>query len=343
MTAEVLELYGISEAEVQSFGNGLIHRTWLVTAPGGRYILQKIHDGVFKCPTDIAFNIQLVGDYLKDKHPEYFFVRPERTTSGDDLLRIEGDGYYRLFRFVEGSQSVDAVENAGQAFEAAAAFGKFTRMLSEFDAQKLRTTIPQFHDLELRFQQFTESLDKGSSERINQSRHLILEVNRNKDIVEEYRAIKGDSAFKLRVTHHDTKINNVLFDKNETAICVIDLDTLMPGYFISDVGDMMRTYLSPVSEEEKDFNKINVREEIYEAIVQGYATEMKAELTRSEMDHFFYAGKFMIYMQALRFLTDHLNNDVYYGAKYPDHNFVRAGNQLVLLQRLIEKEKSFSV
>jgi hypothetical protein len=112
----------------------------------------------------------------------------------------------------------------------------------------------------------------------------------------------------------------------------------MPGYFISDVGDMMRTYLSPVSEEEKDFNKIVVREVIYKAIVQGYYSEMKNELTQTEKNHFFYAGKFMIYMQALRFLTDHLNDDKYYGEKYPGHNFIRAGNQMVLLQRLVEKE-----
>ena len=112
----------------------------------------------------------------------------------------------------------------------------------------------------------------------------------------------------------------------------------MPGYFISDVGDMMRTYLSPVSEEEKDFDKIIVREEMYKAIVLGYYSEMKNELTSTEKKYFFYAGKFMIYMQALRFLTDHLNDDKYYGARYPGHNFMRAGNQTVLLKRLVEKE-----
>jgi hypothetical protein len=110
----------------------------------------------------------------------------------------------------------------------------------------------------------------------------------------------------------------------------------MPGYFISDVGDMMRTYLSPTTEEESDFSKISVRQEIYDAIVTGYLTHMAGSLTHTEKSSFLYAGKFMIYMQALRFLTDHLNNDIYYGAKYPDHNFNRAGNQLVLLEQLIQ-------
>jgi hypothetical protein len=117
---------------------------------------------------------------------------------------------------------------------------------------------------------------------------------------------------------------------------VIDLDTVMPGHFISDVGDMMRTYLSPVSEEEKDFAKIEVREDFYQAIVNGYYNEMKDILTETEKRYFFYAGKFMIYMQAIRFLTDYLNNDVYYGSRYPGHNLIRAGNQAVLLQRLLD-------
>jgi hypothetical protein len=131
----------------------------------------------------------------------------------------------------------------------------------------------------------------------------------------------------------------VLFDKNGKGMCVIDLDTVMPGYFISDVGDMMRTYLCPVSEEEKDLDKIGIRRDFYQAIVEGYRSKMHQHLTSTENKYFFYAGAFMIYMQALRFLTDHLNNDRYYGAAYPGHNFVRAQNQLVLLQRLKDVQK----
>jgi Ser/Thr protein kinase RdoA (MazF antagonist) len=149
----------------------------------------------------------------------------------------------------------------------------------------------------------------------------------------------SDTQFKRRVTHHDTKISNVLFDKEDKGLCVIDLDTVMPGYFISDVGDMLRTYLCPVSEEENDFSKIEVRDEFYKAIINGYKEEMKNELTDKENKYFFYAGKFMIYMQALRFLTDHINDDAYYGAKYEGQNFVRASNQMVLLERYLEKEK----
>ena len=131
----------------------------------------------------------------------------------------------------------------------------------------------------------------------------------------------------------------MLFNEEDKGLCVIDLDTVMPGHFISDAGDMIRTYLSPVSEEEKDFSKIEIRENYFVSIFKGYMSEMSEELTVGEKNHFIYAGKFMIYMQAIRFLTDHLNNDIYYGAKYENQNFVRAGNQSTLLKRLIENEK----
>jgi hypothetical protein len=134
----------------------------------------------------------------------------------------------------------------------------------------------------------------------------------------------------------------VLFDKNGKGLCVIDLDTVMPGFFISDVGDMMRTYLSPTTEEETDFSKIAIRRGVYDAIVSGYLLHMNEALTAEEKEKFFYAGTFMIFMQALRFLTDYLNDDIYYGAKYPEHNFNRAGNQVVLLERLIEMQNAFS-
>jgi thiamine kinase-like enzyme len=185
-----------------------------------------------------------------------------------------------------------------------------------------------------------KALAHGNEKRITASKDIINDLLQYKSIVDEYKSIIHNPQFKLRVTHHDTKISNVLFDQNNKGLCVIDLDTVMPGYFISDVGDMMRTYLSPVSEEEKDFEKIIVRKEFYKAIVEGYSNEMKDEFSEVEKNYFLFAGKFMVYMQALRFLTDYLNNDSYYGAKYEGHNLMRAKNQATLLRRLIEMEMS---
>jgi Ser/Thr protein kinase RdoA (MazF antagonist) len=239
-----------------------------------------------------------------------------------------------MFPFVNGSHAKTVLSNEDEAYEAAKQFGLFTKLLSGFDITKLQYTLPDFHNLKLRFQQFEESLIKGDQQRIFTSKELIEKVQQKRNIVDTYQTILSNPSFKLRVTHHDTKISNILFDNSNKGICVIDLDTLMPGYFISDLGDMMRTYLCGVSEEEKDFSKIEVRPDFYQAILDGYCSEMEDDLSVDEKAALPYAGEFMIYMQALRFLTDFLNNDTYYGAKYPEQNFVRAGNQMVLLEKL---------
>ena len=337
----VLSAYGfdINSTKVEAFGSGLINHTWRVSETGHVYILQRINHAIFKKPEDIAANISLISAYFQQNHPEYLFVSPLKTTKGEEMIYLEGEGYFRMFPFVEGSHSKDVVETPEQAYEAAAQFGKFTFLLRGVEESDLKIALPHFHDLSLRYEQFFDALKHGNKERIIESDELIQILLQNADIVDAFEKIKTNPQFKLRVTHHDTKISNVLFDTNDKGLCVIDLDTVMSGYFISDVGDMMRTYLSPVSEEETDFSKIEVRDAFYKAIVQGYFDEMKEELTEIEKRYFFYAGLFMIYMQALRFLTDYLNNDMYYGAKYPKHNFNRAKNQIVLLQKLVEKEK----
>ena len=339
---EVFAAYNldINSTKVEPFGSGLINHTWRVRASENVYILQRINHDIFKKPDDIASNISLMAAHFQQNHRDYLFVAPVKTRVGEEMVFLEAAGYFRMFPFVEGSHTKDVVETPEQAYEAAAQFGKFTRLLRGVTGE-LKTTLPHFHDLSLRYQHFLYALQQGNKERILESKELIDVLIENKDIFQMYNSIKRNSQFKLRPTHHDTKISNVLFDKNDKGLCVIDLDTVMPGYFISDVGDMMRTYLSPVSEEEIDFSKIEVREDFYRAIVQGYYDEMKEELTDTEGGAFFYAGKFMIYMQALRFLTDYLNNDAYYGAKYEKHNFNRAKNQAILLQKLIEKKDLF--
>jgi hypothetical protein len=211
-------------------------------------------------------------------------------------------------------------------------------VLRDFPAEDLKITLPGFHNLAYRYEQFEQAIENGNPSRIQSSTQEIDYLVSKNHIVSTYKQIVTTKEFKVRVTHHDTKISNVLFDKDGKGICVIDLDTLMPGYFISDVGDMLRTYLSPVSEEERDFKKIAIREDFFEGIACGYLREMSGELTAKEIEHFVYSGLFMIYMQALRFLTDYLNDDVYYGAAYPGHNHVRAKNQIVLLERVFEKE-----
>ncbi len=339
MLEKVLPLYTIGNtAIIQSFGSGLIHNTWKIEDRSKEYILQKINHDVFKKPSFIANNITGIASWLEKNHPEYFFVAPLKTRDGESIIQIPGEGFFRLFPFVKDSHTHDIAQTPQQAFEAARQFGSFTRVLKDFPVEKLETTLPDFHNLSFRYSQFEEAVRSGNQTRINEAEKTIHYLYTHNDILSVYQQIVADKEFRLRVTHHDTKINNVLFDKDEKGICVIDLDTVMPGYFISDVGDMMRTYLSPVSEEEKNFDKIGVRENFFYAIARGYLEEMGKELSQAEIDHFVYSGLFMTYMQALRFLTDHLNNDTYYGASYPGHNYIRAMNQVTLLQRLLEKQ-----
>ena len=339
MVATVLPAFGLAQDEYRFrvFGNGLIHSTWLIESNDQeeKFILQKINHYVFKTPGDIASNIRLVENYLKQFHPNYLFVAPVKTKMGEDLLDT-GEEYYRLFPFVKGSHTIDTVQEPLQAFEAAKQFARFTAFTTGLDINSLKITVPAFHDLSLRYQQFENALLNGNRERISGSNELIRFLQLHRNIAGEFEYEKAD--FKIRVTHHDTKISNVLFDEQDKGICIIDLDTMMPGYFISDMGDMMRTYLSPVDEEEKDLSKIEIRPLFYKAIVEGYLSEMGRELTDFEKKYFHFSGKFMTYMQAIRFLTDYISNDVYYGSKYEGHNFIRAQNQCTLLERLMEFE-----
>jgi Ser/Thr protein kinase RdoA (MazF antagonist) len=340
MLQAVLDKYGVikGSAEVKPFGTGLINNTWVINSGSNQFILQRINNTIFKNPANIASNIKLIGDYLSLKYPHYLFVHPVQTNEQGYMVYLPEEGYFRMFPFIKNSHTIDVVKAPAQAYEAAKQFARFSKLLSGFAAEQLNITLPEFHNLYLRYTQFETAVENGNKERIKASANIISYLKQQHGIALEYKKISTDPHFKKRVTHHDTKISNVLFDEQEKGLCVIDLDTVMPGYFISDVGDMMRTYLSPVSEEEKDFSKIEIRDTYFKAIAEGYLSEMHSELTDAEKSHFLYAGKFMIYMQALRFITDYINNDIYYGCKYEGHNFVRAGNQVVLLQKLIEKE-----
>ena len=337
----VLNAFGLQSKEViiTPVHIGLINRTWKLVHKEIAFILQQVNAAVFKNPEDISYNIAAIGTYLHRHKPDYFFVAPVTSIDGSELVYIQGQGYFRMFPFVAGSHTIDTVETPEQAYEAARQFGKFTASLSGFDHTTLKITIPSFHDLSLRYKNFNEALNTGNKSRLQESVTVISRLKSWYPIAEKFEQIRSGRACKLRVMHHDSKISNVLFDTNDKGICVIDLDTVMPGYFFSDLGDMMRTYLCPVNEEEADFSKIEIRPAFYKAITDGYLAEMNNELTETEKKYFFYSGAYMIYMQALRFATDYLNDDMYYGSAYPGHNLVRAGNQAVLLERLLEMEE----
>ncbi len=326
----------------ENFGSGLINTTWKVTDKNRSYILQKINQDVFKHPEHIAANVREIAAYLKQHHPEYLFVEPVKTLDNQDLVISSEAGFFRMMPFIRDSHSIDVVSTPSQAYEASRQFGRFTALLEGMDLSKLHVTIPDFHNLGLRYAQFEQAIIKGIPERIATSAEEIEFLHAQKGIVDTYEAIRRNPSFKLRVTHHDTKISNVLLDDQNQGLCVIDLDTVMPGYFISDIGDMLRTYLSPASEEETNLNLVTIRTDIFEAIVKGYLEEMNPILTPQEKKAFIYGGEFMIYMQAIRFLADYLVGDTYYGSRYLHHNLRRAQNQIRLLQELQANKKELT-
>ena len=337
--ARLLSRFGLDPAShsVHPHGSGLINRTWVVKDEKDmpRFILQRLNTNVFKKPEDVARNLDVLKAHLANQPKDYLLPLPIENLQGDATV-IDDGGCYRLIPYVPDSMVHTVCTESSQAYEAALQFGMFTAVFDGMDTSRLLETIPGFHDLSHRWRQFEEALEHGDPARRKESSDAIEFLQSRRDIVDTYERIREDPSFRIRVTHHDTKISNVLFDRNGKGLCVIDLDTVMPGRFISDVGDMYRTYLSPVSEEEPDVDRISIRPGFKKAIRDGYLVHMAAQLTSAESEHFEYAGEFMIYMQALRFLTDHLNRDAYYGASYEGHNLVRASNQVRLLQVFTE-------
>lgn len=338
----ILSQFGLVEekCKIEKLGTGLINHTWKINCGDKHYILQKINHQVFKTPAMIDNNIAQIKHFLNKFYPDYLFVSPINTLTGISLIETT-EGFFRLFNYVEESVTINFVSSEKQAYEAAKQFGKFTNLLAHFNTHNLEIPLPDFHNLALRYQQFITACKNGNLERIEETEDAIATLQSYEEIVNTYHKIVNENLLPLRVMHHDTKISNILFDEFEQGICVIDLDTVMPGYYISDVGDMMRTYLSPANEEEKDLEKVVIRKDIFKAIYKGYMSELGKELSEVEKQHFIYSGKFIIYMQALRFLTDYINNDVYYGASYPKHNLVRAHNQIKLLEEYMIAEKDF--
>jgi thiamine kinase-like enzyme len=322
MLHQILIAYNLNPNvyKIDTFGSGLINHTWKITGPTSQYILQRINKDVFQKPLHIAENVQLLEMYLKKHAPDYLFAAPIPASNSEYMICIDNN-YFRLSPFVNNSHTLNFLTQSTEAYEAARQFGKFTYLLHDFDVSRLKYTLTDFHNLTLRINLFKLSMQKADKLRLQEAREAIKQVKIHREIGRIYERIVNENNLPLRVIHHDTKISNVLFDADGKGLCVIDLDTVMPGYFISDIGDMMRTYLSEANEEENDHDKIIVREDFFAAIYAGYTEQMGSVLYPAEKELFIYAGKFMIYMQAIRFLTDFLNGDTYYPTTYPGQNW----------------------
>ena len=316
---------------------GLINHTYKVHAGNGfSILLQRFNTDVFKSPQAIQGNYRKIYDFTIANKLSIRLPEPIPASDGSLLYIDASSGYWRAFAFIENSVSFLTAILPEQAFTTAKTFGQFAASLNGFPATELRTTIPDFHNLSFRHKQFLQSLETAGEERMQIAKpwvDALLDRSHYKDFYELILAAPDD--FKIRVMHHDAKIANMLFDKaTQEVVCVVDFDTTMPGYFFSDLGDMIRSMACSHDENHVQFEELSIREDFYNALVNGYFQEMEAVLTTVEKQQIHQCGLLMYYMQALRFLADYLNNDIYYRINYPEQNLHRAINQVTLLKQL---------
>lgn len=330
---------------VKPVTSGLINQTYkvIINTNGYRFILQKINHDVFPEPEKVQDNYYKIWEYLYyDGAPKKIpfpvtVPKPLKFLDDNNLFCDSNNNYWRKFEFIERAISIQNTFHITQAKKVAQTFGSITRSFEFYDLNNLQTTIPGFHDLTLRFRQFKQSLHTKNLERLLKSSLLIEQLKKREHYVSFYEVITESDEFEKRLMHHDAKISNILFEE-ETGeiICPIDFDTCMPGYFFSDLGDMIRTMACSESESNNNVNELHIRKDYYEAILEGYLELVDEILTDSEKKYIHVSGLLIIYMQALRFLTDYLNDDKYYKTTYAEENFDRAMNQLVVLEKLEE-------
>lgn len=318
-------------------GKGHINDTYLAYDDKGEpYVLQRVNTAIFKDPAALASNLGKICAFLQKSEGYPYRIPLPLPMPDGRFYNIDAEGLcWRRFPYFENTYAPERVKTVEEAVEAARAYGMFLTALRDFPANKLTDTIPGFHDTMKRWEQYETIIAADPSERCSGVQHEIDTLQGYKPLIEQIDALKNSGALPLRVTHNDTKAGNVLLDKNTgEAVAVIDLDTAMGGTVLSDFGDMVRTFVPSVYEDEKDLSKLYVRKDILTAITETFLAETGAWLNDAEKENLMNGARWIIAEQALRFLSDYLNGDKYYKTAYPDHNLVRARNQLALLALL---------
>lgn len=328
----------------RDYGEGHINSTFLIETTGRRYILQRINTAIFKNAEKLIENVVLVTEFLHnriiaefgDPYRETLTLVP--TTEGKWYYETEQGDIFRLYIFIDHAKSYQQIEEPEMFCRVAKAFGKFQNRLKDFPAEKLYETIPKFHDTVDRYRQFKEAIEKDAAGRrasVEEEIRFYLEREKDAGIVLDAIA-KGE--VPLRVTHNDTKLNNVLMDESTgEGICVIDLDTVMPGSMLYDFGDSIRFGASTAAEDEKDLSKVTMSLELFEQYTKGYIKELKNSMTEKEAELLAFSAKLMTLECGIRFLTDYLNGDVYFRIHREHHNLDRARTHIKLVADMEEK------
>ncbi len=337
---EVANAFGFQNPfSIDPIGDGLINLTFKIADKNKALIIQRLNGKVFSSPTNIIDNYYHIAEQLETIAPK-LIPAPVRTIKNNKYYCDKEGALWRATVYFPNLRTKEGINSIDRAYKAAFSFGHLTKCLSGLE-DSLRIIIPGFHDLSLRYQQFSDAINTDADKRKRVIKNEIEQLVAQKQLVIFFNEIRESSEYKHRIMHHDAKLSNILFDvPGRDNPIIVDLDTCQPGYFFSDMGDMMRSMVTTHNEESKDLSHLDIRPEIYHALMSGYLSALGNDLTSKEKLNIHRSGPIMIYMQALRFLTDHLNGDRYYKIEYPDHNLLRGRNQLQLfvkLQEYIEK------
>jgi aminoglycoside phosphotransferase (APT) family kinase protein len=336
----------------EPWGSGHINDTYAATYRQGgtaiRYLHQRINQSVFKNAVGLMENVQRVTEHLRAKLAD----QPDATRRTLTLVpAVDGRMYFidsrgecwRTYVSIENARTYDAVESAKQAYEAAKAFGRFQGLLADLPAPRLHDTIPDFHHTPKRFAALEKAVEADVANRAKMAQAEIEFALRRKPITSRLLDLQAQGVLPERTTHNDTKFNNVLLDDaTQEGICVIDLDTVMPGLALYDFGDMVRTTTSPALEDEKDLSKVCMMFPLFEALVRGYLASAGGMLNVAEKKELAFAGKLISFEIGIRFLADYLAGDVYYKVHREGHNLDRCRTQFRLIESIEAQEEAMN-
>lgn len=341
--------------DIHPLGPGFINDTLVVTCRDAgaqlRYILQRKNHNVFPDVPGMMNNIVMVSGHIKSKvvaaggdpmreamtvitrRPESMTAEEKALPYGDLYYRDEDGNYWAMCLFIEGSVTYERADTPALAFKGGQGIGKFQAQLADFDTP-LSETIKGFHNIRWRFVQWDEALERDAAGRVKDLAEEIEWIESRKEEMLAFWSLVEDGTIPTRVTHNDTKISNILFDKDGEVLCVIDLDTCMSSTSLNDFGDAIRSYTNTGAEDDRDLSKVSMSLEMFKAYAEGYLSERKASMTESELEWLAFSARYITYEQVLRFLMDYIDGDVYYKTNASDHNLVRTHAQYKLLQSI---------
>ena len=314
------------------FGHGHINSTFKIeTDQGNEYVLQRINTYVFKDPVGLMNNAGAITDYIRERVSDPRLALHFLTTTDDKFYYEDEKGeFWRMYDFV-GGFCLDTPEREEDFYQSALAFGRFQQMLNEFPAETLAETIPEFHNTIDRYRQFKESVAADRMGRLETCKADVEFLLAREEMGSRLQKLREAQVLPLRVTHNDTKLNNVLLDKvTRKSLCVLDLDTVMPGLSAYDFGDSIRFGAATAAEDERDTSKMEMDLHLFEVYTRGFL-EAATNLTDEELKALPMGAYTMTLEVATRFLKDYLDGDVYFSVKYPEHNLVRARTQIKLV------------